>query len=67
MKTPEAEIQSRICRLQAELQKGQIDAALILQRVDLYYFTGTIQQSNLYVPAEGEPILGISERTRCYS
>jgi Xaa-Pro aminopeptidase len=57
MRTPESEIQSRIKKLQAELQKDQVDAALILQRVDLYYFTGTVQQANLYVPVEGEPIL----------
>jgi Xaa-Pro aminopeptidase len=57
MRTPEAEIKSRIQSLQAELQKGGIDAALILQRVDLYYFTGTIQQANLFIPAEGEPLL----------
>lgn len=57
MRTPESEIQSRIKNLQTELRKSGIDAALILQRVDLYYFTGTIQQANLYVPAEGEPIL----------
>jgi len=30
---------------------------LILQRVDLFYFGGTIQQAHLYVPAEGEPVL----------
>jgi Xaa-Pro aminopeptidase len=57
MRTPEAEIQDRIKKLQAELQKGQVEAALILQRVDLYYFTGTVQQANLFVPVEGEPIL----------
>jgi Xaa-Pro aminopeptidase len=30
---------------------------LIIQRVDLFYFSGTIQQANLYIPAQGEPIL----------
>jgi Xaa-Pro dipeptidase len=33
-----------------------IDAVLILQNADLFYFTGTIQSGCLYYPAEGEPV-----------
>jgi len=43
---------------------------LILQLVDLYYFTGTIQQAHLYVPAKGYPILMVRksyERARTES
>ena len=54
---PEAEIRNRIGRLQSALQSRQVDAALILQNTDLYYFSGTIQQSHLYVPAQGKPLL----------
>ncbi|MEJ2154756.1 MAG: Xaa-Pro peptidase family protein [Desulfobacteraceae bacterium] len=54
---PPDEIRLRIERLQAELQALQIDGALILQNSDLYYLSGTIQQSHLYVPAEGRPLL----------
>jgi Xaa-Pro dipeptidase len=54
---PAAEIRRRIVRLQSELQARQIDGALILQNSDLYYFAGTIQQSHLYVPAEGKVLL----------
>jgi Xaa-Pro aminopeptidase len=54
---PPAEIHGRIGRLQAALQEQQADGALILQNSDLYYFSGTIQQSHLYVPAEGKPLL----------
>lgn len=54
---PPAEIHGRIGRLQAALQVQQADGALILQNSDLYYFSGTIQQSHLYVPAEGKPLL----------
>jgi Xaa-Pro dipeptidase len=43
--------------LQEHLQKGGLDAALIVQNADLYYYAGTIQQSFLVVPAEGEPVL----------
>ncbi len=56
-RTPANEIQARIRGLQAQLQSQQIDAALILQNSDLFYFSGTIQQSHLYVPAQGDPLL----------
>ncbi len=55
--TPESEIENRIDKLQLHLRENDIDAALILQNTDLFYFTGTIQQANLFVPAEGVPIL----------
>lgn len=54
---PPAEIHGRIGRLQAALQAQQADGALVLQNSDLYYLSGTIQQSHLYVPAEGKPLL----------
>jgi Xaa-Pro dipeptidase len=34
-----------------------MDAALVIQNTDLYYFSGTVQQSHLYVPAAGDPLL----------
>ena len=30
---------------------------MILQSADLFYFSGTVQQSHLYLPADGEPLL----------
>lgn len=55
--TPADEINHRIGRFQAVLQAKAVDGALILQNTDLYYFSGTIQQSHLYIPARGEPLL----------
>jgi Xaa-Pro dipeptidase len=52
-----AESQARIARLQEELSKAGIDAAFLVYPVDLYYFAGTRQNSLLYVPASGEPVL----------
>ena len=57
LKTPASELESRIAKLQNHLTENKIDAALIIQRVDLFYFSGTIQQANLYIPAQGDPIL----------
>lgn len=33
-----------------------LDAVIIVQNADLFYFTGTTQSGNLYVPASGSPI-----------
>jgi Xaa-Pro aminopeptidase len=55
--TPPSEIEARIVKLQAVLQDHGIDGALIVQNTDLFYFTGTIQQAHLYVPAQGPPLL----------
>ncbi len=54
---PPAEIGSRIARLQMSLQQQNLDGVLILQNCDLFYFSGTIQQSHLFVPAVGRPVL----------
>lgn len=47
----------RIARLQQELQVKGIDGALIIHPIDIYYFAGTRQNSVLWVPAAGEPLL----------
>ncbi len=55
--TPKSEIDERIKKLQKKLAENNIDAALILQKADLFYFTGTIQDAHLYVPCDNDPIL----------
>ena len=55
--TPKSELETRIQRFQQQLQRVDVDGALIVQRADLFYFSGTTQQAHLYVPAEGEPVL----------
>ena len=55
--TPKSEINNRIKRLQEKLVAEELDGVFILQNADLFYFTGTVQSSILYVPAEGTPIL----------
>jgi Xaa-Pro aminopeptidase len=63
MNTPKAELYQRIGLLKKHLKKEKIDAALILQRVDLYYFSGTFQQAGLFIPLDGEPILMVNKNT----
>jgi len=55
--TPSEELQRRIAALQSALAGTKLDAALIVQRADLFYFSGTGQDAHLLVPAEGEPCL----------
>ncbi len=55
--TPADEVERRIAAFQTVLEERALDGALILQNADLYYFSGTIQQSHLYVPAGGPPSL----------
>jgi len=54
---PATELNNRIALLQERLSRNNIDAALILQSSDLYYFSGTTQQGHLYVPVDAPPIL----------
>ncbi|MBP2683156.1 MAG: peptidase, partial [Deltaproteobacteria bacterium] len=54
--TPAPEIHGRIAKLQERLRDAHLDAAFLVQNADLFYFTGSIQQGILIVPAEGEPV-----------
>jgi Xaa-Pro dipeptidase len=47
----------RLKQLQANLRNKGWQAALIMQPRDLYYYTGTAQPANLWVPDEDDPIL----------
>ena len=60
-RVPEQEIKGRINNIQKELQDNDIDALFVVQRVDIFYFTGTAQNGCLYIPAEGEPLLMIKK------
>lgn len=57
--TPGEELEHRIAGLQRRLSSQQIDAALIGQNVDLFYFTGSMQSGMLVVPAAGRPIYAV--------
>ncbi len=55
--TPAEEIRARTARMKASLAALGLDAALIVQNVDMFYFSGTMQAGHLLIPAEGEPLL----------
>ncbi len=54
---PSSELKSRTGKLQQEMQAKDIGGALLIQRADLFYFSGTGQNAHLLIPAEGEPVL----------
>lgn len=56
MQLPQEELKARVAAFQKDLQKSALEAALIIQRLDLYYFTGTTYLQYLIVPAAGEPV-----------
>ncbi|MBU7006823.1 M24 family metallopeptidase [Phosphitispora fastidiosa] len=58
---PKREIESRISRLQSLLGENGVDGALIVQAVDLFYFSGTAQNGCLYLPASGNPVLWVKK------
>ncbi len=56
---PKEEIEGRIKRLQEKLEEEGLDGCLILQMTDLFYFTGTLQNAVLWVPASGDAVLAV--------
>jgi Xaa-Pro aminopeptidase len=58
---PVQENECRIRNFQMRLQEKGLDGAFILQNADLFYFSGTIQSSVLFIPPEGEPVLMVQK------
>jgi len=58
---PEKEILRRISSIQKRMSETTMEAILILQRVDLLYFSGTAQSGCLFIPQEGSPLLMIKK------
>jgi len=51
------EIRERIGRFQQLLHRHDVDGALMVQKMDVYYLAGTDQDAHLWVPASDEPLL----------
>ena len=59
--TPASEIAVRTRRIQKALLEDGIEGMLVIQRVDLFYFSGTAQNAFLYIPADGNPLLMVKK------
>jgi Xaa-Pro dipeptidase len=55
--TPREEIDNRLARVRASMRKKEIEALLVVQKMDYYYLSGTTQDALLFVPLEGLPLL----------
>ncbi|MDD2540682.1 MAG: Xaa-Pro peptidase family protein [Desulfuromonadaceae bacterium] len=51
------EAMQRVTAMQAKLKAKEIDGALIIFPIDVYYFSGTRQNATLWIPTNGEPLL----------
>jgi Xaa-Pro dipeptidase len=58
---PKQEIDQRTRHFQSVLAEQDLDGAFLLQNVDVFYFSGTIQTSILFIPREGESILMVQK------
>ena len=54
--TPATELEHRCKKFQEYMESESLDAVIIIQNADLFYFTGTAQSGNLYIPAVGQPL-----------
>ena len=59
--TPKREILRRINGLKQNMVEAGIDFSVILQNVDMFYFTGTVQKGVLVIPADRDPIFFVEK------
>lgn len=57
--TPLEEIENRLTRIRTGMKKQEMDALLVVQKMNFYYLSGTTQDGFLFVPLEGKPLLMI--------
>jgi Xaa-Pro aminopeptidase len=53
---PAKELGARIHDFQSRLKHRGLDGALVIQKADLFYYTGTTQTGWLYVPEQGDAV-----------
>ncbi|MDQ1240410.1 MAG: Xaa-Pro dipeptidase [Thermodesulfobacteriota bacterium] len=54
---PKEEVNRRIGMLKGLMEKSNMDACLIVQKADLFYFSGTAQEAHLFISLADPPIL----------
>lgn len=55
--TPREEIELRLDKVRDQMALQEMEALLVVQKMDYFYLSGTTQDSLLFVPLEGEPLL----------
>jgi Xaa-Pro dipeptidase len=67
---PDEEMENRLKRVKDGMKKEEIEALLVVQKMDFYYLSGTTQDGLLFLPVKGKPLLMIKrelERARVES
>ena len=57
--TPLKEIENRLTSTRTAMKKHDIEALLVVQKMNFYYLSGTTQDGLLFVPLGGKPLLMI--------
>jgi len=57
--TPLDEINSRLSRIRTRMERQGMEVLLVVQKMNLYYLSGTTQDGLLFIPLKREPILMI--------
>ncbi len=57
--TPMEEIERRLARIKAGMKKQEMEALLVIQKMDFYYLSGTTQDGLLLISLEEDPLLMI--------
>ncbi|MGZ3604171.1 MAG: M24 family metallopeptidase [Thermodesulfobacteriota bacterium] len=57
--TPTEEIERRLARVKAGMEKEGMEALLVIQKMDFYYLSGTTQDGLVLISLEGKPLLMI--------
>ena len=59
--TPKDEIEARIEKFREEMEREGIHFSIILQNVDLFYFTGTLQKGVLVISVDKDPVFFVEK------
>jgi Xaa-Pro dipeptidase len=68
--TPDVEIKNRLARIRTRMENQKVEALLVVQKMNVYYLSGTTQDGSIFIPLEGQPLLMIKrelERARVES
>jgi len=57
----EGELRNRVSAFQQILLDKQLDGALLMDKINIYYYSGTMQNSIMYIPASGEAVLFVKK------
>jgi Xaa-Pro dipeptidase len=57
--TPPQEVDNRLTKIKAGMEKQGIEGLLVVEKMNLYYLSGTTQDGFLFIPLGGKPLLMI--------